>query len=161
MNLSSARIKTLVFATALLPCVSCTAGATKDTPEDKSVCLEIGQLLDPLHVFLNDEMATLLAHSSDKIAYGVTPELLGDLTSLITCTTRLTELELKDKTAINRERCDPFPISVTLSGLEESLKEVDECRTHACTLDQISLKKEVMQHQTDRLKMLAKKCSEF
>jgi hypothetical protein len=160
MNLFSSRIETLVFVSALLSCVSCTAGATKDTPEDKSVCLEIGQLLDPLRIFLNDEIANLLAHSPDQIANGVTPELLGDLTSLIACSTRLTELELKDKNAVNRERCDPFPFSVTLSGLEESLKEVVECRTQSCTLDKIFLKKEVMQHQKDRLKMLAKKCSE-
>ena len=161
MNLLSSQIKTLAFLAALLPCIACTAGATKDTPKHKSTCSTSKHLIDPLHVFLGDEMATLLAQSPDQLPHGITPELLGSLKSLIACSTRLTELELKDKAAIDRERCDPFPISVTLSGLEESLKEVVECETHDCTMDKISLKKEVMQHQTDRLNMLVKKCGEL
>ena len=160
MNSLSSRIKILAFVTALFPCISCRAGATKDDPQDKSACLKIGQLIDPLHDFLDGEMDDLLAQSTDEIPHAVTPKLLGNLTSLISCSTHLTELELKDKSTIDRERCDPFPISVTLSGLEESLKEAINCKAGSCSIEEISLKKEVMQHQTDRLKMLAAKCGE-
>ena len=158
MNLSYSKIRVVFFITALFPCLSCTADAITDKHE--SVCVAIEQLLDPLDIFINDKMSVLLAQSTHEIADEVTPELLGDLTQLISCSNNLTALELRNKTTINRERCDPFPISVSLSGLKESLKEVSECRVLECNPDKITLKKEVIQLQTNRLEILSEKCRE-
>ena len=158
MNLSYSKIRVVFFITALFPCLSCTADAITDKHE--SVCVAIEQLLDPLDIFINDKMSVLLAQSTDEIADEVTPELLGDLTQLISCSNNLTALELRNKTTINRKRCDPFPISVSLSGLKESLKEVAECRVLECNPDKITLKREVIQLQTNRLEILSEKCRE-
>ena len=158
MNLSFSKIRLVFFIIALFPCLSCTADAMSDKHE--SVCVAIEQLLDPLDIFINDKMSVLLAQSTHEIADEVTPELLGDLTQLISCSNNLTALELRNKTTINRERCDPFPISVSLSGLKESLKEVAECRVLECNPDKITLKKEVIQLQTNRLEILSEKCRE-
>ena len=158
MNLSFSKIRLVFFIIALFPCLSCTADAMSDKHE--SVCVAIEQLLDPLDIFINDKMSVLLAQSTHEIADEVTPELLGDLTKLISCSNNLTALELRNKTTINRERCDPFPISVSLSGLKESLKEVAECGVLECNPDKITLKKEVIQLQTNRLEILSEKCRE-
>ena len=160
MSLSSSRIRVVFFIIALFPCLSCTADAITDKHESESVCVAIEQLLDSLDIFINDKMSVLLAQSTDEIADEVTPELLGDLTQLISCSNNLTALELRNKTTINRERCDPFPISVSLSGLKESLKEVAECRVLECNPDKITLKREVIQLQTNRLEILSEKCRE-
>ncbi len=161
MNLLFLRIKVLFFVTAIISCVSCTAGQIKNLSRDKYICLNTEQLIDPLRSFLDNEMASLLSLSSAYLPHDVTPELFDNLTALISCSTRLTELDLKDKTAIDRELCNPFPISVTLSGLKESLNEVVECRTYSCTPDKVSFKKKVIQQQTDRLQKLVNTCSKI
>lgn len=162
MRLANQEYKCIIASSLfLLASASCVADAARTKAINSESCMRMEELLQPLSVFIDKELKEVILSDSDSSMHSTTANATVELSVLIKCSTKLTELELNAGSAIDRKKCDPFPISVTLTGLQDTLTELHSCKLNTCTTDRITYIKNTIQLQRDRLIMLHKKCEGF
>ena len=141
---------------ALLTNVSCAIGATNSASSDASDCDNMESLLSNAQIF-TEQLDSGVKHG-DLQDDGRLAELVDEAEILTACSVRLTEQELGGKGEVRRDQCDPFPISITTSGIKAGLREIETCRKTGCSNEEMSIKRDVVVAQNNRLHGLVQSC---
>lgn len=147
-----------VIMICALSATSCMAYSPTTDSTNKSSCNELNQLLTPLNAFI-ENWSPIFTDGQRNPAKSEFSDAADELSFIIACSSQLTEIELLDNKVINRDKCDPFPISVTLTGLKGTLNELSECNTNDCLPDETETTRRVIKLQFDELRRLHKNCT--
>lgn len=140
---------------ALLTNLSCAIGSTNSASSDASDCDDMESLLSRAQMF-TEQLDRHVKHGD--LQDGRLAELVDEAEILTACSVRLTEQELGRKGEVRRDKCDPFPISITTSGIKAGLREIETCRQTGCTNEEMSIKRDVVVAQNERLHSLVQSC---
>lgn len=147
-----------VMMICVLLATSCMTYSPTSDSTNKSSCKELNQLLTPLNSFV-ESWSPIFTDGQRNPAKSEFNDAADELSFLVACSSQLTEVELLNNKAINRDKCDPFPISVTLTGLKGTLNELSECNTDGCLPDETETTRRVIKLQFEELRHLHKKCT--